>query len=113
MSKRSDRELIQDIVECCRRVSTYIERSGYDDFLQDHKTQDAVIRNIEIIGEAVKLISDSLKKSNPHISWKEIAGTRDKLIHDYFGVNIDVVWNIAKTDLPVFAEELEKILQEQ
>jgi uncharacterized protein with HEPN domain len=81
----------------------------YDDFLQDHKTQDAVIRNIEIIGEAVKLLSDNIKKSHPHIAWKEIAGTRDKLIHDYFGVNIDVVWNIAKEDLPSFVDQLETI----
>jgi uncharacterized protein with HEPN domain len=68
--------------------------------LKDLKTQDAVVRNIEIIGESVKLLSDNIKKSHPHIAWKEIAGTRDELIHDYFGVNIDVVWNIAKEDLP-------------
>jgi uncharacterized protein with HEPN domain len=107
MSKRSDQELVQDIIECAHRIQSYIERMGYDDFLQDHKTQDAVIRNIEIIGEAVKLLSDNIKKSHPHIAWKEIAGTRDKLIHDYFGVNIDVVWNIAKEDLPSFVDQLE------
>lgn len=107
MSKRSDQELVQDIIECAHRIRSYIERMVYDDFLQDHKTQDAVIRNIEIIGEAVKLLSDNIKKSHPHIAWKEIAGTRDKLIHDYFGVNIDVVWNIAKEDLPSFVDQLE------
>lgn len=112
MSKRSDQELIEDIIECGHRIRSYTERMGYDDFLQDHKTQDAVIRNIEIIGEAVKLLSDTMKNSYPHITWKEIAGTRDKLIHDYFGVNIDVVWNIAKEDLPGFVEQLEKISQE-
>ena len=81
----------------------------YNDFFKDHKTQDAVVRNIEIIGEAVKLLSDNIKKSNPNIAWKEIAGTRDKLIHDYFGVNIDVVWNIAKEDLPSFVEQLKRM----
>jgi uncharacterized protein with HEPN domain len=82
---------------------------GYGDFLQDHKTQDTVIRNIEIIGEAVKLLSDNIKKSHPNTTWKEIAGTTDKLIHDYFGVNIDVVWNIAKEDLPSFVEQLKRM----
>jgi uncharacterized protein with HEPN domain len=109
MSKRSDQELIQDIIECTHRILSYIEQMEYDNFLKDHKTQDAVIRNIEIIGEAVKLLSDNIKKSNPIIPWKEIAGTRDKLIHDYFGVNIDVVWSIAKDDLPGFVEQVEGI----
>jgi len=82
---------------------------GYDDFLRDHKTQNAVIRNIGIIGEAVKFLSDNIKKSHPHIPWKETAGTRDKLVHDYFGVNIDVVCNIAKEDLPSFVEQPERM----
>jgi uncharacterized protein with HEPN domain len=110
MSKRNDQELVQDIIECAHRIRSYIERIGYDDFQQDHKTQDAVIRNIEVIGEAVKLLSDNIKKNNPNITWKEIAGTRDKLIHDYFGINIDVAWSIAKEDLPIFVEQLENIV---
>ncbi len=110
MSKRNDQELVQDMIECAHRIRSYIEQIRYEDFLHDHKTQDAVIRNIEIIGEAVKLLSDNTKKRHPHITWKEIAGTRDKLIHDYFGINIDVVWCIAREDLPGFVEQLEKML---
>ena len=110
MSKRNDQELVQDIIECAHRIRSYIEQIGYDDFQQDHKTQDAVIRNIEVIGEAAKLLSDNIKKDHPNITWKEIAGTRDKLIHDYFGINIDVVWSIAKEDLPIFIEQLENIV---
>ncbi|HEX2965851.1 MAG TPA: DUF86 domain-containing protein [Syntrophorhabdaceae bacterium] len=109
MSKRNDKELLEDMLQCARRINSYIEKMTYDDFLIDHKTQDAVVRNIEIIGEAVKLLSDDIKRNYSGIAWKEIAGTRDKLIHDYFGINIDVVWNIAKEDLPTFVEELEKI----
>jgi uncharacterized protein with HEPN domain len=109
MSKRSDQELIQDIIECAHRIGSYIDQMEYNDFINDHKTQDAVVRNIEIIGEVVKLLSENIKKSNPGIAWKEIAGTRDKLIHDYFGVNIDVVWNIAKEDLPSFVKELQAL----
>ncbi len=83
----------------------------YEGFRQDLKTQDAVIRNLEIIGEAVKLVSDQTKKNHTDVPWKEIAGTRDKLIHDYFGVNIDVVWNIVKDDLPLFIIKLNQDLQ--
>ena len=78
----------------------------YDDFLKDYKTQDAVVRNIEILGEAAKLLSDDTKKKYPDIPWKDIAGTRDKLIHDYFGVNIDIVWDTAKNEIPFLSTQL-------
>lgn len=106
MSKRNDTELFQDIIECANRIRSYIENIEYETFQHDLKTQDAVIRNLEIIGEAVKLVSDRMKKDYPDVPWKEIAGTRDKLIHDYFGVNIDVVWNIIKDDLQAFIRQL-------
>lgn len=81
----------------------------YADFLQDYKTQDAVIRNIEILGEAAKLLSDETKKKYSNLPWKDIAGTRDKLIHDYFGVNIDIVWDIAKNDIPLLSIQLNDV----
>ena len=81
----------------------------YEDFLQDYKTQDAVIRNIEILGEAAKLLSDEAKEKYPNIPWKDIAGTRDKLIHNYFGVNVDIVWDIAKNEIPLLSTELNGI----
>jgi len=100
MSKREDAAVIHDIKEAIRRIISYTSKLKYDDFLKDFKTQDAVIRNIEILGEAVKLLSDETKEKYPNIPWKDIAGTRDKLIHDYFGVNIDIVWNIVKNEIP-------------
>ena len=81
----------------------------YDNFLQDYKTQDAVIRNIEILGEAGKLLSDATKEKYPNIPWKDISGTRDKLIHDYFGVNIDIVWDIAKNEILSLSIQLKDI----
>lgn len=101
MSKREDAAVIQDIKEAINRITYYTSQMEYEDFLQDYKTQDAVIRNIEILGEAVKLLSDEARGNYPNIPWKDIAGTRDKLIHDYFGVNIDIVWNIAKNEVPL------------
>jgi len=109
MSKREDTAVIQDIKEAIDRIMSYTSRMEYDGFLQDYKTQDAVIRNIEILGEAAKLLSDETKEKYPNIPWKDIAGTRDKLIHDYFGVNIDIVWDIAKNEIPSLSAQLKDI----
>ena len=85
MSRRGDREFLRDILEACRRIISYTENMSYDEFLKDIKTQDAVLRNIEIIGEAVKNLSNIFKAENPEIEWRKIAGMRDRLIHFYFG----------------------------
>lgn len=109
MSKRKDTAVIKDIKEAIERIISYISRMEYDDFLHDYKTQDAVIRNIEILGEDAKLLTDKTKEKYPDIPWRDIAGTRDKLIHDYFGVNIDIVWDIAKNEIPTIAAQLQDI----
>ena len=90
MSNRSDREFLIDMLEACNRIIEFIGEMSYDEFVQDVKTQDAVLRNIEILGEAVKNISDELKTKCHEIEWKKIARMRDKLIHFYFGVNLDI-----------------------
>lgn len=109
MSKREDTAIIQDMKEAINRIISYTSRMDYDGFRQDYKTQDAVIRNIEILGEAAKLLSDETKEKYPNIPWKDIVGTRDKLIHDYFGVSIDVVWDIAKNEIPTLSVQLKDI----
>ena len=111
MSKRKDIDLIRDINESIERIVSYTHGIEYEDFKKDHKTQDAVIRNIEIMGEAVKALSEKVKKDNSNIPWKSMAGTRDKLIHDYFGVNIDIVWNIVKEEIPKLLSKIKSVLQ--
>ncbi len=84
---------------------------NYEQFLNDKRTQDAVVRNLEVIGEAAKNISKQLKNKFPQIPWKDLAGIRDKLIHHYFGVNFDIVWNTANEELPEVLSQLKRILE--
>ena len=85
--------------------------AGKESFFSDRKTQDAVVRNLEIIGEAIKRVSVTLKKAHPDIAWKPIAGMRDKLIHDYFGVNLQLVWEVVERDLPVLKQKIGRLLE--
>ena len=106
MSKRSDRELLSDIREAIQRISSYTADSDYETFANDTRTQDAVIRNMEILGEVTKKLSEEFRGAHQEVPWKSMAGTRDRLIHDYFGVNLDIVWQIAKLELPKVLEQV-------
>jgi uncharacterized protein with HEPN domain len=112
MSDDHTTDFLHDILEAAARMRTYTEAMTYEAFLQDIKTQDAVVRNLEIIGEATKQIPDEVRQLAPHIPWKSIAGMRDKLIHQYFGVNLDIVWHVLRDDLPGLVEAVESILSE-
>ena len=79
--------------------------------MADRKTQDAVVRNLEIIGEAVKRLSPDLTGAHVDIPWRQIAGMRDKLIHDYFGVDLDLVWGVVEQELPALRTRLAAMLQ--
>jgi uncharacterized protein with HEPN domain len=91
MSERTDSESARDIEEAIRRISEYATGLTYEAFLLDTRTQDAIVRNLEIIGEAAKNISDRLRAEHPAIPWRSMAGVRARMIHDYFGVSFDVV----------------------
>jgi len=84
-----------------------------DDFFEDTKTQYAVVRNLEIAGEAVKNLFEDFKEKYPLIKWKKFAGSRDKLIHHYCGINYDIVWHIVKNELPDIIYQLNEILIEE
>ena len=110
MSKRGDQELLLDIIEAIDRINEFTKDMSYEMVLNDKKTQDAVIRNIEIIGEASKNISNDLKSKEISIPWKEMAGTRDRLVHNYFGVNFDVVWGIVENELESVCMKIKNLL---
>ena len=102
---KDDRIYLLHIRDAIRHSVEYTA-AGKESFFADRKTQDAVVRNLEIIGEATKRVSLSLKAAHPDIAWKPIAGMRDKLIHDYFGVNVQLVWDVLDRDLPVLYEKI-------
>ena len=99
MSERTDVDFLTDIQEAISRITKYTTGITYKDFLADTKTQDAVIRNLEIIGEATKNLSGDLRELYTDVPWKGMAGIRDRLIHDYFGVNLDIVWQVGVEEL--------------
>jgi uncharacterized protein with HEPN domain len=107
-----DRAYLQHIRDAIDRITNYVA-AGEQAFLSDSKTQDAVIRNLEIIGEAVKSLSVDLKNANADIPWKRIAGMRDQLIHGYFGVNIDLVWGVVANEIPALIARVEQLLKSQ
>jgi uncharacterized protein with HEPN domain len=110
MSKRRDLDCLNDIQEAIRRILTYTANLTYKEFMGDIKTQDAVVRNLEIIGEATKNLSVSTKKAHPKVPWKGLMGMRDKMIHHYFGINYEIVWTIAKEELADLLPQIKKIL---
>jgi uncharacterized protein with HEPN domain len=112
MSERGITEYLSDILEAIKRIQDYISGMDYQTLLKDLKTRDAVIRNLEVIGEAAKNINDDFREQNPGVPWKEMSGLRDKLIHHYFGVNFEIVWTIIHDELPGTQENIEIILDE-
>ncbi|MFQ5852863.1 MAG: DUF86 domain-containing protein [Candidatus Binatia bacterium] len=110
-SKRRDPDYFSDILEAMQRIISYTGGLSYEQFMEDRRTQDAVVRNIEVIGEAVKRLSSSLKKQHPTIPWKDMAGMRDKVIHDYFGINYDIVWTVTSEEIPKLVPSVTSVLE--
>lgn len=107
---KDDRLYLIHISECIQRIESYVQ-GGYESFAKSRLTQDAVIRNFEIMGEAAKQISERLKESHPQVPWKRITGFRDVLIHDYVGIDSDEVWRIVERDLPTLKKQIESLLK--
>lgn len=107
--KRNEKLFLEDILESIKNIELFTKGISKDSFIKNKEKQSAIIRQIEIIGEAVKNISEETKKKNSVIEWKKIAGSRDIFVHAYFGVNLDRIWNIIEIDLPKLKKEIEKI----
>ncbi len=84
----------------------------FDDFVKDKKTINAVVRSLEVIGETTKKIPDSFREEYSEIPWKRMAGMRDKLIHEYFGIDLEIVWEVINSDLPPIKPLIQKVLED-
>lgn len=107
--KRDFLDYVEDVIEAMTKAQNFVKDLSYEDFSKDDKTVYAVIRAIEIIGEATKKIPPSVKKNYPQIPWKEMAGMRDKLIHEYFGVNLRAIFDTTRNEIPPLKSVFEKI----
>lgn len=105
---RDYKVFIQDILSAIKKIDSYSKNIGYTKFREDEQLIDAIVRNLEIIGEAAKNIPSSVRNKYGSIEWKKIAGLRDILIHEYFGVDIDILWDIIKNKLPELKKQLNK-----
>lgn len=109
---RDYRVYLDDIIEAAGKTLTYTEGFDLVTFKTDSRTLDAVVRNLEIVGEAVKQLPDDLRSRHPEIDWKRIAGLRDILAHRYFGVDVDIVWDVVRNKLPLLKQVVRAMLSE-
>ncbi len=113
MFERGDKEFVIDMFLSCEKILKYTEGMNFGDFEKDEKTIDAVIRNFEILGEAVKNISENFRGKYSDLNWSFIARMRDKLIHFYFGVDLTTIWKTIKKDIPPLFERLFDIIKQE
>jgi uncharacterized protein with HEPN domain len=107
--KRSDSILLYDILECCERIAVYIKGVSRSAFEENYQLQDALIRKLEVIGEATKGLSSEIIEANPKVPWTKMAGMRDRMVHQYFRVDVDVVWQTVTKDIPKLRSKIQPI----
>lgn len=107
---RDYRICLEDMREAGLKIRRYAEGLSFEVFSADEKTVDAVVRNLEILGEAAKRVPDSVRLANPEVEWYKLAGLRDILIHQYFGIDLAIVWDIVQNKLPNLLHQLDQIL---
>ncbi|MBI4125797.1 MAG: DUF86 domain-containing protein [Deltaproteobacteria bacterium] len=110
---RDYRVYLDDILQAIRQIYKYTEGMDFGSFNKDDKTFDAVVKNLEVIGEAAKNIPESVRVKSKDVEWQKIAGLRDILVHEYFGIDVEIVWDIVKNKLPTLQNQLETILSQK
>ena len=111
MSKRTAKILLQDMQIALERVFHYTQSIDFEEFEKDTMRVDAVVRNLEIIGEAVRRLPENFKESHREIPWHRIAGMRNRIVHDYFGIDNGIIWQVIQTDAPELLKQVNQIMQ--
>ncbi|KAA3602840.1 MAG: DUF86 domain-containing protein [Calditrichaeota bacterium] len=104
---------LSDILESCRKIQKYTKEKYFEDLISEEMLLDALVRNLEIIGEAAKNIPTDVKDRHSHIEWRKIAGLRDYLIHVYFGIDEEILWDIVKNKIPKLQQDIKEILRHE
>lgn len=107
---RDYKVFLEDILEAINKIHRYTAGLSQEAFRKDEKTLDAVVRNLEVIGEAVKKLPARIRSKHPQVDWRKIAGLRDILIHEYFGIDVEIIWDILENKLPLLEREVKKIV---
>ena len=110
MSKRPVELLLDDILQAIGRIEQYIKDLSFDAFSEDQKSVDAVVRNLEIIGEAANRLPDEFKEKYSEIEWHKVVGLRHRIVHEYFGIDLEIIWQILHKDLPELRDALSQII---
>lgn len=109
MLHRTAAAYIYDIIDCIRKIEVYTRGLTYERFQNAELVQDGVVRNLELIGEAAKHIPEDIRMQHPHIEWKKICGMRDILVHEYFGLDLELIWDVVATKIPALKKDIKKI----
>jgi uncharacterized protein with HEPN domain len=112
MPKRDSLLFLKDIHTSSRKITDFTKNMSLKEFLKDDKTYDAVMRNLQIIGEAIKHLPANVRKDHKNVDWKKAAGLRDIVVHEYFGINKDIIWDVIRNKIPELKREVKKILKE-
>ncbi|HUT31038.1 MAG TPA: DUF86 domain-containing protein [Sedimentisphaerales bacterium] len=113
MSKRPIDLLLNDIRQAIDRIEEYIENLSFDGFSDDQKSADAVVRNLEIMGEAAKRLPQELKEKYSEIEWHKVVGLRHRIVHEYFGIDLEIIWQILQKDLPELKQQIQQVISAQ
>lgn len=111
MSKRGIKLYLEDIQNSIRKIEKYTRGSNFEKFSRDEQMIDAVVRNLSVIGEAVRNVSKDMKAKNPEVAWNEIKGMRNKVVHEYFGIDEEILWKTIQYDFPIFKKQISKLLK--
>jgi uncharacterized protein with HEPN domain len=111
MRDRDYIDYLQDIVDSIDDIGDFIKGMSFEDFSHDKKTTNAVLRSIEVMGEAAKNVPEEIREQYPQIPWKKMSGMRDKLIHEYHGVDLETVWKTLREDIPPLKEQVKDIIK--
>ena len=113
MSKRPIDLLLNDIRQAIDRIEQYIKNLSFDAFSDDQKSVDAVVRNLEIIGEAANRLPDEFKEKYSEIEWHKVVGLRHRIVHEYFGIDLEIIWQILQKDLPELRQKITRIMGDE